>query len=253
MGQNKCSTRTRTFFNGFITNLVVNNFWHDHPSLLSFGLVSFERSSSLKSIVICDIDDINQPQWATVTFVKIIILILSQSGLESSAASGSVKKITPPSAKKSKWNIEHKSLKQSSKQDRLKGQSHTSGFASLRGSKFCLTVASKVSNSDLQKKSFSFTAWPVDTNCIFICSLLRKRFVEWIISKLSLSISYFTQVQSNVLIGWILLKTVQLTSIDIGPRGKGFVRQRHWSTPIRDVGTWCLRWSSRWRTYAPSK
>ena len=131
--------------------------------------------------------------------------------------------------------------------------SHTSGFASLRGSKFCLTVASKVSNSDLQKKSFSFTVWPVDTNCIFICSLLRKGFVEWIILKLSLSISYFTQVQSNVLIGWILLKTVQLTSIDIGPRGKGFAQQRHWSTPIRDVGTWCPRWSSRWRTYAPSK
>ena len=119
MGQNKCSTRTRTFFNGFITNLVVNNFWHDHPSLLSFGLVSFERSSSLKSIVTCVIDEMNQSHWATVTFVMIIILILSQSGLESSAASGSVKKITPPSAKKSKWNIELKSLKQNSKQNRF--------------------------------------------------------------------------------------------------------------------------------------
>ena len=75
---------------------------NDHPSLLSFGLVSFERSSSFKAIVTCVIDEINQSHWATVTFVKIIILILSQSGLESSAASGSVKKITPPSAKKSK-------------------------------------------------------------------------------------------------------------------------------------------------------
>ena len=110
MGQNKCSTRTRTFFNGFITNLVVHHFWHDHPSLLSFGLVSFERSSSLKSFVNCVGYEINQSHWATVTFVKIIILILSQSGLESSAASGSVKKITPPSAKKSQNRILYISL-----------------------------------------------------------------------------------------------------------------------------------------------
>ena len=41
----------------------------------------------------------------------------------------------------------------------------TCGFASLRGSKFCLTIASKVSNSDLQKKSFSFTAWPRKKYC----------------------------------------------------------------------------------------
>ena len=102
-----------------LSNLGVNHFWHDHPSILSFGLVSFERSSSLKSIVTCAIDEINQSHWAAVTFVKIIILILSQSGLESSAASGSVKKITPPSAKKSKYNIEHKSLKQNSKQNRF--------------------------------------------------------------------------------------------------------------------------------------
>ena len=67
---------------------------------------------------------------------------------------------------------DNSSLADNNKVSMHQSQFFTCGFASLRGSKFCLTVASNVSNSDLQKKSFSFTAWPVPTSCIFNCSLL---------------------------------------------------------------------------------